>query len=46
MTKPMLAAPDLNKEMRVETDALDYATGDVLSMKCEDYHEPPPQECN
>ena len=32
----MLAAPDLDKEMRVEADALDYVTGRVLSMKCED----------
>ena len=32
----MLAAPDLDKEFRVEADALNYATGGVLSMKCSD----------
>jgi len=35
-TKPVLAAPDLNKEFRVEADASNYATGGVLSMKCSD----------
>ena len=30
----MLVAPDLDKEMRVETDVLEYTTGEVLSMKC------------
>jgi len=35
-SKPVLAAPDLDKEMRVEADVSDYATGGVLSMKCED----------
>ena len=30
-----MAAPDLDKEMRVEADASDYAMGGVLSMKCE-----------
>jgi len=35
-TEPVLAAPDLDKEIRVEADTLDYATGGVLSMKCED----------
>ena len=35
-TEPVLVTPDLNKEMRVEVDALDFATGGVLSMKCED----------
>ena len=34
--EPVLAAPDLDKEMRVEADASDYAMGGVLSMKCED----------
>jgi len=28
--------PDLDKEMKVEADVLDFATGWVLSMKCED----------
>ena len=34
--EPVLAALDLDKEIRVEADALDYATGGVLSMKCKD----------
>jgi len=34
--EPVLAAPDLNKKMRMEMDALDYMTGGVLSMECED----------
>jgi len=33
-TKPVLAAPDLDKEFRVEADASNYMTGGVLSMKC------------
>jgi len=32
----MLVAPDLDKEMRVKADMSEYATGGVLSMKCED----------
>ena len=32
----MLAAPDLDKKMRMEVDASDYVTGGVLSMECED----------
>jgi len=32
----VLVAPDLDREMRVEADALEYATGGVLSIKCED----------
>ena len=35
-TEPVLVTPDLDKEMRVEVDALDFVTGGVLSMKCED----------
>ena len=35
-TKPVLAVPDLDKKMRVEADALDYATGEVLLVKGED----------
>jgi len=35
-TKPILAAPDLDKEFRVEADTSNYATGGVLSMKCSD----------
>ena len=34
ITKLILAAPDLDKEFRVEADALNYATEGVLSMKC------------
>jgi len=34
--EPVLAAPDLDKKLRVEVDALDYATGGVLSMEGED----------
>ena len=33
---PVLAAPDIDKKMRIEVDALDYAMGGVLSMECED----------
>jgi len=36
MTKPVLVAPDLDKEFRVEADASNYATGGVLSMKYSD----------
>jgi len=35
-TESILAILDINKEIRVETDASDYATGGVLSTKCED----------
>jgi len=35
-TKPVLAAPDLDKEFRVEADASNYITRGVLSMKCLD----------
>jgi len=35
-TEPVLVTPDLDKEMRVEVDASDFAMGGVLSMKCED----------
>ena len=34
--EPVLAAPDLDNKMRMEVDTLDYATGRVLSMECED----------
>ena len=40
-TRPVLAAPDLDKEFRVEADASNYATGGVLSMKCSDKLERP-----
>jgi len=32
----VLVAPDIDKKMRMEVDASDYATGGVLSMECED----------
>jgi len=35
-TKPVLAIPDINREMRVEADTSDYATGGVLPTKCKD----------
>ena len=35
-TKLELAAPDLDKKFRVKADASNYATGEVLSMKCSD----------
>jgi len=35
-TEPVLAIPDIDREMRVEVDTSDYATGEVLSTKCED----------
>ena len=34
--EPVLAAPDIDKKMRMEVDASDYATGGVLSIECED----------
>jgi len=35
-TRPVLAAPDLDKEFRVEADASNYTTSRVLSMKGSD----------
>jgi len=35
-TEPILAIPEIDREIRVEVDASDYATGGVLSMKYED----------
>ena len=32
----VLATPDLDKKMRMEVDALNYAIGEVLFMKCKD----------
>ena len=32
----MLVAPNIDKKMRMEVDASDYATGGVLSIECED----------
>ena len=35
-TEPVLAIPDIDREMRVEADTSDYGTGEVLSLKCKD----------
>ena len=35
-TRPVLATPELDKEFRVEADALNFATGRVLLVQCED----------
>ena len=35
-TESILAILDINREMRVEANALDYTTGGVLLTKCED----------
>ena len=35
-TRPLLVAPDLDKEFRVEADASNFTTGGVLSIKCDD----------
>ena len=35
-SRPLLVAPDLDKELRVEADASNFATGGVLSIRCED----------
>ena len=35
-TESILAIPDINKKIRVEADASDYATGGLLSTKCKD----------
>ena len=32
----MLAAPDLDKKIRMEVDVSNYAMGRVLLMECED----------
>jgi len=34
--KPVLVIPDLDKKFQVEADASNYATGEVLLMKCSD----------
>jgi len=34
--EPVLAAPDIDKKMRMEMDVSDYATGGVLSIECGD----------
>jgi len=35
-TRPMLVTPELDKEFRVEADTSNFATGGVLSVKCND----------
>jgi len=35
-TRPLLVVQDLDKELRVEADASNFAMGGVLSIKCED----------
>jgi len=35
-SRPLLVAPDIDKEFRVEADTSNFATGGVLSIKCED----------
>ena len=34
--EPVLVAPYIDKQMRMEVDVSDYVTGGVLSMECED----------
>ena len=34
--KPVLAAPNIDKKMRMEVDTSDYVMGGVLLMECED----------
>jgi len=36
MQEPVLAVPDLDKKMRIEVDASDYTTKEILSMEKED----------
>ena len=40
MQKPVLAAPDLDKKMRIEMDTSDYATKGMLSMEEEGKWKP------
>jgi len=35
-TRPLLVAPNLDKEFRVEADASNFTTGGVLLIKCDD----------
>ena len=35
-TKPMLAAPDLDKKKKIEVDVSDYTIESILSIECED----------
>ena len=36
MTELILVTSDLNKKMKVKTNILDFATDEVLLMKCKD----------
>jgi len=36
MKQPILTMVDTTKELHIESDASDFATGTVLSMKCDD----------
>ena len=36
MTRLVLAMPNLDKELRLEADTLNFTTGGILSVKCED----------
>jgi len=36
INQPLLVAPDLDKEFRVEANASNFVTGGVLSIKCKD----------
>ena len=39
--EPVLAAPDLDKKIRIEVDMLDYITEEVLSIEYEDGKQRP-----
>ena len=41
ITEPVLAIPDIDREMRVEANTSDYATGGVLSKKGKDKKQRP-----
>ena len=41
MTEPVLVIPNLDKEMRVEIDILDFAIEEVLLMKCKNEKQRP-----
>jgi len=34
MSRPLLVAPELDRELRVEADTSNFAMGGVLSIKC------------
>ena len=35
-TEPVLVVPDLDRKIRMEVNASDYATGEVLLIECEE----------